>query len=52
VLGTVLGVAVLGVIQTLIVFDGRLSSWWTKMVIGILLFVFIVLQRLIGARRS
>jgi simple sugar transport system permease protein len=52
VLGTVLGVAVLGVIQTLIVFDGRLSSWWTKMVIGILLFVFIVLQRLIGARRT
>jgi simple sugar transport system permease protein len=52
VIGTVLGVAVLGVIQTLIVFDGRLSSWWTKMVIGILLFVFIVLQRLIGARRA
>ena len=28
--GTVLGVLVLGVIQTLITFDGTLSSWWTR----------------------
>ncbi|MFC4590747.1 galactofuranose ABC transporter, permease protein YjfF [Sphaerisporangium corydalis] len=48
--GTVLGVMVLGVIQTIITFDGTLSSWWTKIVIGVLLFVFIVLQRLIAAR--
>jgi simple sugar transport system permease protein len=52
VLGTVLGVLVLGVIQTLITFDGTLSSWWTKIVIGGLLFAFILLQRLIGTRRS
>jgi simple sugar transport system permease protein len=45
VLGTVLGVLVLGLIQTIIRFDGTLSSWWTRMVIAILLFVFIVLQR-------
>jgi ribose/xylose/arabinose/galactoside ABC-type transport system permease subunit len=51
VLGTVLGVLVLGIIQTLITFDGTLSSWWTRIVIGVLLFVFIALQRLI-ARRS
>ena len=50
VLGTVLGVLVLGVIQTLITFDGTLSSWWTKIVIGGLLFAFILLQRLIGLR--
>lgn len=50
VLGTVLGVLVLGVIQTLITFDGSLSSWWTKIVIGGLLFAFILLQRLIGIR--
>ncbi|MFJ6194742.1 galactofuranose ABC transporter, permease protein YjfF [Micromonospora sp. NPDC092111] len=50
VLGTVLGVLVLGVIQTLITFDGTLSSWWTKIVIGGLLFVFILLQRLVGIR--
>jgi simple sugar transport system permease protein len=47
VLGTVLGVLVLGLIQTLIRFDGNLSSWWTRMVIAILLFVFIVLQRVV-----
>jgi ribose/xylose/arabinose/galactoside ABC-type transport system permease subunit len=43
--GTVLGVLVLGLIQTIITFQGTLSSWWTKIVIGALLFVFIVLQR-------
>lgn len=52
VLGTVLGVLVLGVIQTLITFDGSLSSWWTKIVIGGLLFAFILLQRLIGIRKK
>ncbi|MFB9235668.1 galactofuranose ABC transporter, permease protein YjfF [Plantactinospora siamensis] len=48
--GTVLGVLVLGVIQTLITFDGTLNSWWTRIVIGGLLFAFILLQRLIGIR--
>ncbi|GAA4702909.1 galactofuranose ABC transporter, permease protein YjfF [Phytohabitans rumicis] len=52
VLGTVLGVLVLGLIQTLISFDGRLSSWWTKIFIGALLFVFILLQRLISPRKG
>ena len=35
VLGSVLGVLVLGLIQTLITFEGTLSSWWTKIVIGL-----------------
>ena len=48
--GTVLGVLVLGLIQTIITFQGTLSSWWTKIVIGILLFAFIVLQRLVTRR--
>lgn len=52
VLGTVLGVLVLGVIQTIISFQGTLSSWWTKIVIGVLLLAFILLQRLIGSRRA
>lgn len=43
--GTFIGVLIQGLIQTYIVFDGTLSSWWTKIVIGILLFTFIVLQR-------
>jgi galactofuranose transport system permease protein len=49
VLGTFIGVMLLGLVQTYIIFDGSLSSWWTKIVIGGLLFLFIVLQRLIFA---
>ncbi|RCG30503.1 sugar ABC transporter permease YjfF [Sphaerisporangium album] len=50
-LGTVLGVLVLGLIQTIISFEGTLSSWWTRIFIGLLLFAFILMQRLITARR-
>jgi simple sugar transport system permease protein len=52
VLGTVLGVGVLGLIQTIITFQGTLSSWWTKIVIGALLFVFIVLQRTVTRKQT
>ena len=52
--GALSGVLVLGAIQTLIAFDGTLSSWWTKIVIGALLLVFCVVQRVMtfGARRD
>lgn len=50
--GTVFGVLIQGVIQTLIMFQGTLSSWWTKIAIAFLLCVFIILQRLIGARKE
>ena len=50
VLGTLFGVLVLGLIQTLIVFDGTLSSWWTKIAIGGLLLAFCLLQRLLSRR--
>lgn len=46
--GTLIGVLILGLIQTFITFQGTLSSWWTKIVIGILLFVFILLQTYIS----
>ena len=46
--GALSGVLVLGTIQTLIAFDGTLSSWWTKIVIGGLLFVLCVVQRLMA----
>jgi ribose/xylose/arabinose/galactoside ABC-type transport system permease subunit len=52
VVGTLFGVMVLGLIQTIISFQGTLNSWWTKIFIGLLLLVFILLQRLIGARRK
>lgn len=45
VFGTLIGVLTMGLIQTYIVFDGTLSSWWTKIVIGALLLLFIVLQK-------
>ncbi|NHF74569.1 galactofuranose ABC transporter, permease protein YjfF [Paracoccus xiamenensis] len=44
VFGTLVGVLTMGLIQTYIVFDGTLSSWWTKIVIGVLLLLFILLQ--------
>jgi ribose/xylose/arabinose/galactoside ABC-type transport system permease subunit len=43
--GTLIGVLIMGLIQTYIIFDGSLSSWWTKILIGMLLFAFIVLQK-------
>lgn len=54
VFGTFVGVLIQGLIQTYINFDGTLSSWWTKIVTGVLLFAFIVLQQaIVGfARRS
>ena len=51
VIGTLFGVLILGIIQTLIAFDGSLSSWWTRIVIGALLFVFCLLQRVFESRR-
>ncbi|TJZ90312.1 sugar ABC transporter permease YjfF [Paracoccus gahaiensis] len=45
VFGTLVGVMTMGLIQTYLVFDGSLSSWWTKIVIGLLLLAFILLQK-------
>jgi ribose/xylose/arabinose/galactoside ABC-type transport system permease subunit len=50
VIGTLFGVLILGLIQTLIAFDGTLSSWWTRIVIGTLLLVFCLLQRATESR--
>lgn len=49
--GTFFGVMIQGVIQTIISFEGTLSSWWTKIVIGALLFMFILLQKLLSERK-
>ncbi len=51
VVGSLFGVLVLGTIQTFISFDGTLSSWWTKISIGILLLGFVMVQRLIVRRQ-
>jgi galactofuranose transport system permease protein len=50
--GTLIGVLIQGLIQTYITFDGTLSSWWTKIMIGGLLFGFILLQRVLLAFTS
>ncbi|MGW8226894.1 MAG: ABC transporter permease subunit, partial [Anaerolineales bacterium] len=41
VFGTLFGVMVLAVTQVLIQFNGSLSSWWTRIVIGLLMLAFI-----------
>jgi galactofuranose transport system permease protein len=51
VVGSMLGVLVLGTIQTFISFDGTLNSWWTKITIGVLVLVFVVIQRLMTRRQ-
>ncbi|HEY0827659.1 MAG TPA: galactofuranose ABC transporter, permease protein YjfF [Bacilli bacterium] len=51
IVGTFFGVLMQGVIQTMITFEGTLSSWWTKIAIGMLLFFFILMQRILVSRR-
>ncbi len=49
--GTFVGVLIFGIIQTAIIFQGTLSSWWTKIVVGGLLLLFILLQKLVQAKK-
>jgi ribose/xylose/arabinose/galactoside ABC-type transport system permease subunit len=48
--GTVLGVLILAIIQTALIFEGTLSSWWARIIIGALLLIFIALQKLLTRR--
>jgi len=50
--GTLFGVLILGVTQTLIQFNGQLSSWWTNIVVGALTLVFIGVQSFLAAPKS
>ncbi len=49
-IGPLFGVLTTGIIQSLIMFNGTLNSWWTKIAVGMLLFIFIALQRVIVIR--
>lgn len=51
-LGTLLGLLVFGTIQSAILFDGRLNPWWSRIVVGALLCVFVVLQRALARRKG
>lgn len=52
VFGTMFGVWIVGIIQTIITFQGSLSSWWTRIFIGALLCLFIVIQRVLLMRQE
>jgi simple sugar transport system permease protein len=52
VVGSLLGVMVLGMIKTLISFDGTLSSYWIRIITGALLLAFVVVQRFATRRKS
>jgi ribose/xylose/arabinose/galactoside ABC-type transport system permease subunit len=51
VLGSMLGVLVLATIYACKEFDGDLNTGWTRVMIGVLVLFFIVLQRLVATRR-
>lgn len=51
VFGTLFGVLIQGLIQTIIMFDGTLNTWWTKIVVGLLTLFFILMQRWLSASR-
>ena len=48
--GTLLGLFIFGVIQAALIFDGRLSPAWSRIVVGALLLAFILLQRALLSR--
>jgi simple sugar transport system permease protein len=52
VFGSLLGVLVLGIIKTLISFDGTLSSYWIRIFTGVLVLAFVVVQRLATRRQT
>jgi simple sugar transport system permease protein len=52
VLGTLFGVLLNVVIQTIIQFNGQLSSWWTRIVIGGLTLLFIGMQSMMLFRKE
>lgn len=52
VVGTLIGVLITGIIQTLIMYQGTLNAWWTSIAVAFLLLMFIVIQRFLSFRRE
>lgn len=52
VFGTLFGALIFGITQTLIQFNGTLSSWWTRIVIGVLTLLFIGVQSVLSNRKG
>ena len=49
VIGSLFGVMIKGTIESIITFQGTLSSWWTKIAIAALLCIFIILQSIFAS---
>ncbi|MEA3337210.1 MAG: galactofuranose ABC transporter, permease protein YjfF [Chloroflexota bacterium] len=53
VIGSVFGVLIMGLIQTIVIFQGTLNSWWTRIVVGLLTLFFILIQgALVSGKRK
>ena len=52
VIGSLFGVLIKGTIESFITTQGTLSSWWTRIVISLLLAFFIVLQSIFASIKS
>jgi ribose/xylose/arabinose/galactoside ABC-type transport system permease subunit len=52
VLGAFFGVLILTLIQSLILYQGQLSSWWTSIFIGLLMLLFIGVQSVLATANS
>lgn len=42
--GTVIGVLILGLVRTIIDFQGNLNVWWAQIVTGLLVLIFVLIQ--------
>ncbi len=52
VIGTLFGVMINGTIITILQFNGTLSSWWTRIVVGVLTLIFIGIQSVFYLRNK
>ena len=52
VIGTLFGVLIEGTIISILQYNGTLSSWWTRIGVGLLTLIFIGIQSLFYVRRK
>lgn len=52
VVGTLFGVMISGTIVSILQFNGTLSSWWTRIMVGVLTLIFIGIQSLFYIRKK
>jgi simple sugar transport system permease protein len=52
VIGTLFGVLINGTIVSILQFNGTLSSWWTRIGVGVLTLIFIGIQSLFYMRKK